>query len=404
MLKKIISVLFIMSLTVCCATSAKCDEDDIFNREIYLEEMQETPEYWETAANVTLELSSKSALLMEASTGTVLYENNPDEKLPLASVTKIMTTLLVMEAIDAGSLTLDDTAVCSEHAATMGGSQIWLEPGEEMTVDDLLKAMLIGSANDATCVLAEKIGGSEAAFIAMMNDRATELGMENSCFVNTNGLPAEGHYSSARDIAIMTRELLKHDLVFEYTTVWMDTLRGGETQLVNTNKLIRHYEGATGLKTGYTVEAGYCISATASRNDLELIAVTLGAPSKSERFDDAKQLLDFGFINYTCVTPEMPKEYLPYDVEGGECENVNITAAEPEKLLILKGTEDKISVEMPEPKSLQAPVCKGDTVGEITVKYNGETALTVPIYATEDVAKLTFGICFKRMLEYLLTF
>lgn len=402
MLKKLVSVILASSLILSGGIWASADIDE--NRAVLLEKEQDTSEYWETAANVSLNLSSKAYLLMEASTGTVLYESNADEKLPLASVTKIMTVLLVIEAIDSGSLSLDDTAVCSENAASMGGSQIWLEPNEEMTINDLLKATLIGSANDAACVLAEKLGGSEAVFVSMMNERAAKLGMNNTNFVNTNGLPTENHYSSARDIAIMSRELLKHDLVLEYTTVWMDSLRGGETELVNTNKLIRHYDGATGLKTGYTADAGYCISATAIRNDLELIAVTLGAPSKSERFDDAKQLLDFGFINYTCVTPEIPSEFLPYEVNGGEFEEVNITAGKPEKMLILKGTESKITVEMPTPVILTAPIEKNDTVGEIAVKYDGQLIATVPLYAADSVSKLTFGVCFKRMLEYLLTF
>lgn len=402
MLKRLISVLMAFSLVLCSAVFVNADEDK--SREEYLKEVQETRKYWETSANLTLDFASKAVILMDCSTGTVLYENNADEKLPLASVTKIMTALLVMEAISEGKLSLEDTAICSEHASTMGGSQIWLEPNEEMSINDLLKAMLIGSANDATCVLAEKVGGSESVFVSMMNDRAKALGMTNTNFINTNGLPAENHYSSARDIAIMTRELLKHELILEYTTVWMDSLRGGETQLVNTNKLIRHYEGATGLKTGYTAEAGYCISATAVRNDLELIAVTLGAPSKEERFDDAKQLLDFGFINYTAFTPEIPSEFLPYEVKGGECDSVNIAAGKAQKLLIQKGDEGQIALEMPTPVILTAPVKKGDKVGEISVKLGSEQVSTIPLYAAEDVAKLTFGICFKRMLGYFLTF
>ncbi len=402
MLKRFISVLIAFSLVFASVTLVSADGDQ--SREEYLKEVQETDEYWQTSASLTLDFASKSVILMDSATGTVLYEKAPDEKLPLASVTKIMSALLVMEAIADGKLSLEDTAVCSEHASTMGGSQIWLEPNEEMSINDLLKAMLIGSANDATCVLAEKIGGSESVFVSMMNDRARALGMVNTNFVNTNGLPAENHYSSARDIAIMTRELLKHELVLEYTTVWMDSLRDGATQLVNTNKLIRHYEGATGLKTGYTADAGYCISATAVRNDLELIAVTLGAPTKEERFDDAKQLLDFGFINYTAVIPEIPAEFLPYPVEGGEFDSVNITAGKAEKLLIQKGDEGQISIEMPEPPTLTAPVNKGDKVGEITVKLGNEKISTVPLYANEDVAKLSFGICFKRMLAYFLSF
>ena len=250
------------------------------------------------AIGQTLDIKAKSVVLMEPNTGKVLYEANSDEKLPPASITKIMSLLLVMEAIDRGDITLETVVTASEHACSMGGSQIWLEPGETMTVNDLLKAAVIASANDACVALGETVAGSEEGFVALMNERANELGMTNTHFVNCTGLDAEGHLTTAYDVAVMSSALIKHDLIKDYSTVWMDTLRDGKSELVNTNKLVRFYEGTTGLKTGTTSTAKYCLSATAERNGLELVAVVMAGESSNDRFGGAKKLLDYGFANY----------------------------------------------------------------------------------------------------------
>ncbi len=409
MKRRLLSMLLSLALCVMPAATVLADErDDPPPAVEELENQQETPEYWHTAAPTIavgepIELTAKSAILMEASTGRVLYELQADDELPPASVTKIMTILLIVEAIDSGKITLDDPVTCSTRASQMGGSQIWLKEGETMSVHELLKATVIGSANDATLALAEYVGGSEEAFISMMNQRAAELGMEHTVFVNTNGLPAEGHYSSARDIALMSRELLRHSLIFDYTTIWMDSLRNGETQLVNTNKLIRFYNGATGLKTGSTDEAGYCLSATASRDDLDLIAVVLGSPSGAERFDDAKRLLDYGFSNYTIVTPTLPAEFATYPVEKGETDSVTPVPGEVAPVLMEKGKAGSVTVEVSEPVELQAPVEQGQQIGTIRVLLDGQEISQTPLYAAQGVKKLSLWMCFKRMLEGLFT-
>ncbi|MBR6741803.1 MAG: D-alanyl-D-alanine carboxypeptidase, partial [Clostridia bacterium] len=245
-----------------------------------------------------LDIKAKSAILLEPYTGKILYEQNSDEKLAPASITKIMPLLLVMEALKRGDISLETAVYASEHACSMGGSQIWLEPGEGMTVDELLKATVIASANDACVVLGELLAGSEEGFVALMNKRAKELGMNNTNFVNCTGLDADEHYTTAHDVAIMSAELIKHPLIKKYSTVWMDSLRNGESELVNTNKLVRFYKGTTGLKTGTTSKAGYCLSATAMRDGMELVAVVLSGESSDLRFSGAKKLLDYGFANY----------------------------------------------------------------------------------------------------------
>ena len=253
-----------------------------------------------------LTITAPSGVLMEASTGRVLFEKNPHEVRPCASITKVMTLCLVFEAIDDGRLSLDQTLTASAHAASMGGSDIWLEEGESMSVNDLIKATVIMSANDAAVVLAEAVSGSEESFVAAMNEKAKELGMNDTVFKNCNGLDEEGHVTSAYDVALMSRELISHEKIFDYTLTWMDSVRNGETQLVNTNKLIRSYQGITGLKTGTTGEAGSCITATAEREGLELIGVVLGADSTDHRFQDAAALLDYGFANWKVTMPELP--------------------------------------------------------------------------------------------------
>ena len=269
------------------------------------------------------DLNAKSLFLIEADSGSILYERNPDEKLPIASVTKIMTMLLVMEAVDSGKISLDDMVPVSERAMSMGGSTMFLETGEELSVNDMLKGIAVASANDGAVAMAEFVGGSESAFVEMMNSRAKELGMENTNFVNTNGLDDDNHYSTARDVAAMSRELIKHKKIFEYTTIWTDSLRDGKFSLANTNKLIRFYSGANGLKTGSTSKALCCISASAERDGMQLVAVVLGAPTSKERFAAARGLLDYGFANYAAVKPISA---------GGEAERIPV----------LKGKEDTL--------------------------------------------------------------
>ena len=350
----------------------------------------------------TVDIRSKSVILLEQSTGEVLYSYNPDEHYPPASITKIMTLLLVMEAIDAGKITVDDMVTCSQHAADMGGSQIWLEPNEQMSVHDLLKATAVSSANDAATCLAEYVAGSEEAFVAMMNQRAQELGMKNTVFKNTNGLDAEGHLSTARDIAIMSMELLKHPKILEYTTIWMDSLRGGETQLVNTNKMIRYYDGATGLKTGTTDGAGSCLSASATRNGMTLIAVTLGSATSDERFYTAKKLLDYGFANYELANIQPMSAETPVKVTGGVENEVTVEPQPPEPLVLPKGRSQEITQEIELMPQVSAPVEKGQTVGRVIVKLGEEEILTYPMVASQSVEKMTLPralcILFKAMV------
>ena len=286
--------MFIFSLSVSAAEKTVSSECDITDLEVPLSETVET-----SAVGTVLDIKAKSAVLLEPNTGKILYEQNADEPLPPASITKIMSLLLVMEALDRGDFTLETVVNASEHACSMGGSQIWLEPGEGMTVHDLLKATVIASANDACVALGELVAGSEEGFVELMNSRAKELGMNSTTFKNCTGLDAEGHITTANDVAIMSGELIKHDLIKDYSTVWMDTLRDGKSELVNTNKLVRFYKGTTGLKTGTTSVAKYCLSATAEREGLSLVAVVMAGETSTARFEGAKKLLDFGFANFS---------------------------------------------------------------------------------------------------------
>lgn len=354
------------------------------------------------AASFTSSLQCKGCLLMEASTGRVLYEDRADDPLPIASVTKVMATLLIMEAIDAGKLALTDTVTVSDRAASMGGSQVFLEPGEQMSVDDLLKSLIVVSANDATVALAEAVCGSEEAFIAQMNEKAAELGLTNTHFVNTNGLPVEGHHSSARDVAITTRALLQHPLVLNYTGIWMDTIRDGRFGLANTNKLIRFYQGATGMKTGFTSEAGYCLSGTAKRDGMELIAVVLGSPTSDERFALAKQLLDFGFANYVLRAPEAElPESIP--VVMGVSDTVALTCETP-AVLLEKGKTDGVTQTLSLPDSIEAPIAAGQVLGTVSFEQNGEVLASVPVCAAEAVDRIGFGDSLRRILTNIFSF
>ena len=340
------------------------------------------------SSGLTLELSSTSACLMEASTGEVIYEQNADEHLEPASVTKVMSLLLICEALDEGILSLDDPVTGSEHAASMGGSQIWLEVGEQLTVDEMLKAMVVVSANDCTVAMAEHLAGSEEAFVVRMNKRAGELGMTNTNFVNCTGLPVENHYTTARDIAIMTRELLKHEVILNYTNIWMDSLRGGAMGLSNTNKLIRFYPGANGMKTGYTDTAKYCLSATAKRDKLQLIAAVMKAPTSDERFQDAKKLLDFGFANFSVYSTEVT-ELPALRVKGGVTPYVPLGYSTKE-ILVAKGREKQIQAVTELPDSLTAPIAAGEVVGKILYQIDGETVAQVDIVTAEAVRRMGF--------------
>ena len=338
------------------------------------------------AAAITpgVDLPVKSAVLMDQGSGTILYAENEDVQLPPASITKVMSLLLVMEAIDSGKISLTDKVVCSDTAAAYGGSQIWLKPGEEMTVDDLLKAAAISSANDATVCLAEYVAGSEEAFIGLMNQRAAELGMANTTFRCAAGLDQPGHLSTAKDVAIMSRALLGHPLILNYSTVWMDSLRGGETQLVNTNRMIRFYQGATGLKTGTTSGAGSCLAASASRDGLGLIAVVMGADTSDHRFAAARSLLDWGFANFMQAKLTPPEDILPVPVTGGVERQVEVICQPPEGILII--TQDVIL-----PESVAAPVAAGQELGSIAVCVEGERVSEYPILAAEPVERMSFG-------------
>ncbi len=343
-------------------------------------------------------LSAKSAILMEMSSGQVLTEKNPDEKLPPASITKIMTLLLVMEALDEGKIKLEDTVTASREACSKGGSQIWLKEGETMTVHELLKATAVASANDASTALAECVAGDETSFVALMNKRAEELGMTNTCFENCSGLDdtTENHYTTARDIATMSCELMKHEKIKEYTTIWMDSLRNGETELVNTNRLIRFYEGATGLKTGTTSKAGYCVSATAQREGMELVAVVLGSDNSTDRFEDAKKLLNWGFANYSIYEPQIDTTLITdVTVICGEQEKIKPMVQNPKPILIKKGTEEQIAQRVDICVDVEAPVEKGQKLGAVYFEKDGEIIATCPIISETEVGKRGMIFVFK---------
>ena len=354
------------------------------------------------ASAYTADPNARSCILMDGKTGTVLYEYNADEALPPASVTKVMTMLLVFEALEEGTLALDEMIRVSETAASMGGSQIFLAAGEEMSVDDLLKGLIVSSANDAAVALAEAISGSEEAFVVRMNARAAELGMQNTHFENTNGLDdtTENHVTSARDIAIMTKELIRHKKVFDYTTIWMDTIRNGTFGLSNTNKLIRFYKGATGLKTGSTEKAKFCISATAERDGLSLIAVVMGAPTKEERNALATSLLDFGFANYGCYSS--PSEAMNDIRITGGVGNTLATVKEGFSATVEKTKLSKIETRVDIPEKLAAPVVKGQKVGTVTYLEGGKEIGTADILAAHSVDKITFSTLFPRLLAWFL--
>lgn len=349
-------------------------------------------------------VKAKAYVLMDASTGEVLLKSNEHQKLFPASVTKIMPILLVMEAIDSGKLDLNETVTASPEAAAKGGSQIWLKDGETMTVHELLKAAVIGSANDACTALGERIAGSEEGIVKMMNDRAEQLGMNDTHFVNCTGLDddTDEHLTSAYDIALMSKELLSHERIREYTTVWMDSLRNGATQLVNTNKLVRFYKGTTGLKTGTTAKAGHCVSASAERNGLHLIAVVMGSDNSTDRFEGAKALLNYGFANYKTVTPEYDKTLItPVRIIKGYTGSLVPEVGTILPITVKAGEESKIEAEVEIATDVEAPVEKGQRIGSITFKLNGTTLAEYPLTAKEEVGKLTVLEVMRRLLSSL---
>ena len=353
--------------------------------------------------NMPLPLSSASALLMEKETGTILLQQNAHQKLEPASVTKVMTLLLVMEAVDSGRLSLDELVPVSAHAAGMGGSQVYLKEGERLSVSDLIKCVAVVSGNDCAVALAERLSGSESAFVEQMNQKAQALGMEDTHFVNCTGLPAPGHLTSAYDIALMSRQLLLHHPdIRQYTTIWTDSIRNGAFGLTNTNRLIRFYDGATGLKTGFTASAQYCMSAAAQRNGMELIAVVMKAPTTAQRFQDASCLLDYGFANYALLTPQPESPLAPIDVLLGQSKTVQPQLQRECRLLVEKAQADQITTRVDLARDVQAPVDPGQTLGEFQVYVGEQLRDTVPIVAAQGVERLSVPGLFSQLLRRLL--
>lgn len=346
------------------------------------------------------DLKAKSAVLVDAASGNVLVEKNSHEKLPIASVTKIMSMLLVMEAIDSGKLKFEDMVQVSEHSYAMGGSQVYLKPGEQFTVTDMLKAVAVHSANDATVALAEKIAGSEDAFVNAMNEKSRELGMKDTNFLDCTGLTDEGHYSSAHDVALMSRELIvKHPKILDFTSIWHDTFRDGKFSLDNTNKLIRFYNGANGLKTGFTTKSGYCLSASAKRNNLQLISVVLGEPDTNTRFGESRKLLDYGFANYEVFQISNKGEVVgPVSVKKGLKQSVNAVIESDVKLLLNKGEKGKITKEVKLEENVTAPVEQGQKVGEIIYKIGDKEIGKVSLVSDSKAEKASFLRLFFRMV------
>lgn len=353
----------------------------------------------ETTA-VSLDLNCPSAVLMEASTGEVLYAQNPDLVCPPASITKIMTLLLVMEAVDSGTLRLDDRVTASAHAASMGGSQVYLKEGESMSVEDMIKSVVISSANDAALALAEHLCGTEEAFVTKMNEKAKDLGMMNTNFENTNGLDdtVSNHVTTARDVAIMSRALIQHELILKYSSIWMDTIRDGAFGLTNTNRLVRFYPGATGLKTGSTARAKFCISATAKRNGMSLICVIMGAETRDIRNEEAKKLLDWGYANFELYTaPQIAFE--PLRVLGGAIDYCSPTCASF-SCVVKKGMAASVTIAQEIPQEIIAPIVEGQTIGRLTYCLGDQILGTVDVFSKDPIPKISFNGLFLRMFRY----
>ena len=350
-----------------------------------------------------LELAAPSAILMEASTGTVLYEKNAHERLAPASVTKVMTLLLVMEALESGRISWDDMVTASEQAAAKGGSQVYLEPGEQMTMEEMLKSVVVSSANDCATALAEHVAGSEEAFVQQMNERAAQLGMADTHFVNCTGLDdepeAKDHLTSAYDLALVSRELLRHDRIRDFTTIWMDTVREGEFGLTNTNRLVRFYKGTTGLKTGYTSGAGHCLSASAQRDGVEYIAVVLHCGSSGERFQSARQLLDYGFANFAVAGTADSLEIPPVPVLLGTEETIQPVLQEPVRVVVDKGTKDRITTQVEVDPEVRAPVEQGQQLGTVTLRDGEKTIASAALVAAEAMGRRSWWDLTKELLR-----
>lgn len=362
--------------------------------------VQENPRF----AKPQLDIPCRNAILISIDTGDILYEKEPDAEVPMASITKIMTLLLTLEAVEAGKISMTDIVPISEHAFNMGGSQIWLEPGEQFTLDELIKAICVCSANDAAVAVAEFVGGSEPVFAEMMNARAAELGMTHTRFVNACGLDAEGHYSSARDVAAMSLALLRHPKILEYSGIWMDTLRGGETQLTNTNKMLKSYAGITGLKTGTTNGAGVCISASAVRDGMGLLAVVLGSPSSKERFASATAMLDYGFATFEAgAFPQIAGSADTLRVTGGVEQQVALDYTVPEKMLLKKGEGQTLTAAVVLPEKLDAPVAAGTQVASVTLKAGEEILGEYPVTTRSEVPQMDWGTALSLLTKALFT-
>ena len=362
--------------------------------------VQENPRF----AKPQLDIPCRNAILISIDTGDILYEKEPDAEVPMASITKIMTLLLTLEAVEAGKISMTDIVPISEHAFNMGGSQIWLEPGEQFTLDELIKAICVCSANDAAVAVAEFVGGSEPVFAEMMNARATELGMTHTRFVNACGLDAEGHYSSARDVAAMSLALLRHPKILEYSGIWMDTRRGGETQLTNTNKMLKSYAGITGLKTGTTNGAGVCISASAVRDGMGLLAVVLGSPSSKERFESATAMLDYGFATFEAgAFPQITGRADTLRVTGGVEQQVALDYTVPEKMLLKKGEGQTLTAAVVLPEKLDAPVAAGRQVASVTLKAGEEILGEYPVTTRSEVPQMDWGTALSLLTKALFT-
>lgn len=400
----LLSIILVFSISI---TSFAADKTTVKeNEDIQVAKTIVTEEDKKQLEKLPVEIKAKAAVLMEVSSGKILLEYNPETKLFPASVTKIMTMLLVAEAINNKKITFADKVTCSANAATKGGSQIWLEEGESMTVDELLRATAIGSANDAATLLGEYVAGSEIAFIDMMNKRAKELKMDNTHFENATGLDdtTDTHLTTAKDIGIMSCELLKYDFIRDYTTVWMDSLRDGKTELVNTNKLVRFFSGTTGLKTGTTAKAGCCVSASAERDGLHLVAVVMGSDNSNDRFNTAKAMLDWGFSNYSCVTPEISKKYSKkIEVVGGEENSVKPKIPLISPVIVKKGEEDKIELKVKMEERLEAPVVEKQTIGNIKIMIDGKKVAEYKITAKNTIEKLGFWGYMKKLANFVAT-
>lgn len=355
------------------------------------------------AAAAGPDIPAPSAILIDAATGTILYEKNANERLRPASVTKVMTLLLVMEALDSGKIGWDDMVVTSDTAAAKGGSQVYLEPGEQMSMDEMLKSVVVSSANDCATALAEHVSGSETAFVELMNRRAQELGLTDTHFVNCTGLDdaeeAQEHLTTAHDIAVISRELLKHEAIKKYTTIWMDTVRGGKFGLANTNKLVRFYDGTTGLKTGYTSAAGHCLSASAERDGIELIAVVLHCKSSADRFESAKALLNYGFANYALVSAEAPEALPAVRVRLGKTAQLQPVLQESSPILIEKGMQSSVTKAVTLAEEVTAPVAAGQELGKLRISAGSQVLAEIPIIAPEAVEKLSWWDLTVRLLK-----